>query len=102
MPLCVPSANQSKCATFYGQNGKLLFECHEGAWRLKVITVQAVLPGDGTREREREREGGDVTRAGAWAHHRVLKHALLFMGPKDAAHIMLQCSKARRGEGRRG
>lgn len=51
-------------------------------------------------EREREREGGDVTRA--WAHHRVLKHALLFMGPKDAAHIMLQCSKAGRGEGRRG
>lgn len=43
-----------------------------------------------------------MTRAGAWAHHRVLKHALLFMGPKDAAHIMLQCSKARRGEVRAG
>lgn len=46
-----------------------------------------------------EREGADGTRAGAWAHHRVLKHALLFMRPKDAAHIMLQCSQERGGEG---
>lgn len=51
--LCVPSANQSKCATFYGQNGKLLFEClEEEAWRLKVITVEAVLPADGGATRE--------------------------------------------------
>lgn len=57
--------------------------------------MEAVLPADGGATRE---GGGDVTGTGARAHHRVLKHALLFMSPKDAAHIMLQCSQARGGE----